>query len=49
MELFLDCDGESVYHAKEDQIHLIHKVLKFQTKGAKIKPTSVKTARRQSK
>ena len=49
MTLFLDCEGESVFHMSESMIHIAHKVLKFQTKGAKIKPTSILTARRQNK
>jgi len=49
MTLLHDCDGESVYLISEDMIHIVHKVLKFQVKGKNIKPTSVKTARRQSK
>ena len=49
MELYLDLDGESVYLMPEDQIHIAHKVLKFQTKGKNIPPKSVRTTRRQSK
>lgn len=49
MKLYLDCDGESVYHFPEDQLHIVHEILKFQTKGKNIKPFSVKTERRQIK
>jgi hypothetical protein len=48
-KLHIDAEIEKVYIVSEDDIDKIHKVLKFQTKGSKIKPTSVKTARRQNK
>lgn len=47
--IFLDCEGESVWHFPEEQIYIVHKILKFQVKGKNIKPNSVKTARRQNK
>jgi hypothetical protein len=47
MILLHDCDGESVYTFKEELIHIVHKILKFQTKGKNINPKSIKTARRQ--
>jgi hypothetical protein len=46
MTLLLDCDGECVYLAKEEQLDLIHKVLHIQVKGKNIKPSSVRTTRR---
>lgn len=48
-ELYIDGELESIYLINEKDLHKAHSILKFQTKGAKIKPSSVKTARKQIK
>lgn len=48
-KLHIDGDYEKIYLVQEQDINKIHSILKFQTKGSKIKPTSVKTVRRQVK
>lgn len=47
--LLHDLDNECVYTIFEKDIHIVHKVLKWQTKGKNINPKSILTARRQSK
>lgn len=48
-KLHIDCDIEKVYLTDEKYIDELHSILHFQTKGAKIKPSSKRTARRQNK
>lgn len=45
-KLHIDGDYESIYLVSEKDLDKIHSVVKFQTKGKNIKPTSVKTARK---
>ena len=45
LDLYLDCDGEAIYHFPEDQISLVASILKPQTKGKSINPKSVKSSR----
>lgn len=47
--LHIDAEIEKVYTFPENQLDLVHSVLNLQVKGKNIKPTSVKTARRQKK
>lgn len=51
VNLFLHIDGdkESVYLVPEEQLHIVNRIIKFQTQGKNVKPTSIKTARRQIK
>jgi len=46
-EQFIDGESEVVYLVKETEIEKLHSILKFQIKGKDIKPSSIKTARRQ--
>ena len=43
---YLEGDLEAVYLFNEEDIHNLHEILKFQTKGKGIKPSSVRTQRR---
>lgn len=45
-EQYIDGESEVVYIFPEKDLDKVHSILKFQTKGASIKPTSVKTSRR---
>jgi len=49
MTLLLDLDGECAYTFFEKDIHIAHKILKYQVKGKNVKPSSIRTARRQNK
>jgi len=49
MKLHIDAQNEQVYLFDEKDIHIVHKILKFQIKGKDISPKSVKTSRRQIK
>lgn len=48
-ELFIQGDVESVYKVKESDIHTLHEVIRFQTKGKNIQAKSVKNKRRLQK
>ena len=49
LSLHIDGDKESVYLFPEESINKIHQIVKFSTQGKNVKPTSIKTARRQIK
>jgi hypothetical protein len=49
MTLLLDLEGECAYTFFEKDIHIAHKILKYQVKGKNVKPSSIRTARRQNK
>lgn len=46
---YLEGDSESIYLFPEKDIHKVHTILKFQTKGKNIQSKSIKTARKQLK
>lgn len=49
LSLHIDGDKESVYLVPEESINKIHQIVKFSKQGKNVKPTSIKTARRQIK
>ena len=49
LTLHIDGDKESVYFFPEEQLHNINKIIPLSTQGKNLKPTSIKTARRQIK
>jgi hypothetical protein len=46
LELYVSGETESVYKFRESDIHKVHEIVRFQTKGKNISPKSVKNKRR---